>query len=110
MRLQRRAAVDAAQTNGASQETSSGPNRLLEIFVLPRCFACQTATELVEHLIAVNLPGIVIRLIDLSRPGTLRPAAVFAVPTYLLDGRVISLGNPDPAWLLSQLRIAQPST
>lgn len=83
---------------------------MLEIFVLPHCAACQTAKDLVEHIIALNLPGIVIRLIDLSHPGTLRPATVFAVPTYLLDGRVVSLGNPDPEWLLSQLRPAPPST
>lgn len=83
---------------------------MLEIFVLPRCAACQTAKDLVEQIVAMNLPGIDIRLIDLSHTGTLRPTTVFAVPTYLLDGRVVSLGNPDPAWLLSQLRMAPRST
>ena len=31
------------------------------------------------------------------------PEAVVALPAYLLDGRLISLGNPDPATLREQL-------
>ena len=44
-------------------------------------------------------------VVDLSQPETERPPRVFAVPTYLLDGTVISLGNPEERWLLDELGI-----
>ncbi len=38
-----------------------------------------------------------VHLGDLNRELARQPAAVFAVPTYLLNGRVISLGTPSEA-------------
>lgn len=78
-------------------------NQLLEIFVLPACLGCRTAAALAERVRAAALPGVDVRVVDLSEPGVARPDAVFAVPTYLLDGRVLSLGNPDSGWLLDRL-------
>lgn len=80
--------------------------RTLEIFVMPHCYGCDTAAAVAEHVSAQKLPNLTVRLIDLSTPGIPRPPTVFAVPTYLLDGRVISLGNPEEEWLLSQLTLA----
>ena len=77
--------------------------RVLDIYVAPACTGCETARRLAVALRARALPDVEIRLIDLSEPGAVRPPAVFAVPTYLLDGRVLSLGNPDEAWLLDRL-------
>jgi hypothetical protein len=77
--------------------------RSLEIFVMPHCFGCETARRLAERIRAQALPHVDVRLVDLSAPGAVRPSTVFAVPTYLLDGRVLSLGNPEEEWLLSQL-------
>jgi hypothetical protein len=77
--------------------------RLLEIFVLPYCFGCETARRLAECVRAQALPQVDVHLVDLSVPGAVRPPNVFAVPTYLLDGRVLSLGNPEQGWLLAQL-------
>ncbi|MFN3333366.1 MAG: hypothetical protein ACK47M_12725 [Caldilinea sp.] len=37
-----------------------------------------------------------LRVVDLAVPGEVIPEIVFATPTYLLDGRVWSLGNPSP--------------
>lgn len=79
--------------------------RTLEIFVMPHCYGCDTAAVVAERVSAQQLPNLTVRLIDLSRPGIPRPPAVFAVPTYLLDGRVISLGNPEVEWLLAQLAL-----
>jgi hypothetical protein len=90
----------------AHQEIPDGPIQVLEIFVLPGCIACQRAIDLASQILTANLPGVFVHLIDLSLPSTIRPATVFAVPTYVLDGRVVSLGNPDPEWLSSQLRPA----
>ena len=77
--------------------------RLLQVFVMPHCLGCETARRLAEQVRVQALPHVDVRLVDLSVAGAVRPPAVFAVPTYLLDGRVLSLGNPDEAWLLSQL-------
>lgn len=77
--------------------------RLLEIFVLPACFGCGIAVEMAERLRAQEMPGIEVRVVDLSTPGVVPPSAVFAVPTYLIDGRVVSLGNPEEPWLVEKL-------
>ncbi len=76
---------------------------VLEVYVGPACLASETARSLAEAMRARARPGLEVRLVDLGEPGAVRPPAVFAVPTYLLDGRVISLGNPDEAWLLERL-------
>jgi hypothetical protein len=77
--------------------------RILEIYIAPDCFGYETARGLAGTIRALNRPDLDVRLVDLSSPGVTRPAAVFAVPTYVLNGRVISLGNPDQADLLAQL-------
>ena len=80
--------------------------RVLDIYVAPDCFGCATARRLAASVRALALPGVEVRLVDLSESGAVRPEAVFAVPTYVLDGRVLSLGNPERAWLLDRLRVA----
>jgi hypothetical protein len=82
--------------------------RSLEIYVMPHCLGCETARRLAERVRARALSHLDVQLIDLSAPGTVRPRAVFAVPTYLLDGRLLSLGNPEEAWLLSRLAPTMP--
>lgn len=84
---------------------STEARRLLEIYVAGGCIGCETARRIVSDLRARSLPGLDVRLIDLHAPGAVRHPAVFAVPTYLLDGRVISLGNPDEPWLLDRLAV-----
>jgi hypothetical protein len=83
--------------------------RILEIYVAPDCFGCETACTLAGMVRALDWPDLEVRLLDLSSPGVTRPATVFAVPTYVLDGRVISLGNPEREWLLAQLAPSSPS-
>jgi hypothetical protein len=75
----------------------------LDIFVTPGCLRCDMALALADSIRARAIPAVEVRLIDLSAPGAERPDAVFAVPTYLLDGQVISLGNPEETWLIEQL-------
>ncbi len=77
--------------------------KLLQIVVDGACVGCETARGLAASVRALGVPGLEVDLIDLDEPGAVRPAAVFAVPTYLLDGRVLSLGNPEPEWLLAHL-------
>ncbi len=42
--------------------------------------------------IAPEFPQLKVELVDIDGPK--RPQNIFAVPTYVLDGRIISLGNP----------------
>ncbi len=82
------------------------PQSVLEIYVAPGCIASETARDLAGTIRTADRPGLEVRLVDLGEPDTVLPSAVFAVPTYLLDGRVISLGNPDESWLLARLGVA----
>ena len=82
--------------------------RILEIYVAPDCFGCETARDLAGTIHAFGWPHLEVRLLDLSEPHVTRPPEVFAVPTYLLDGRVISLGNPEREWLLDQVAPPPP--
>ena len=83
--------------------------RILEIYVAPDCFGCESARILAGSVRALRCPDLEVRLLDLSEPDVIRPPAVFAVPTYILDGRVISLGNPEQDWLLDRLTPPPPS-
>lgn len=82
--------------------------RVLEVYVVADCFGCARARELVAWLTAMELPQLDVRLIQLDEQGAARPPAVFAVPTYVLDGRVLSLGNPDQDWLIARLALDAP--
>ena len=86
----------------------AGVGRELDIYVAPGCLGCETARRLAAAVRDANVPDLDVRLIDLGAPDAVRPPAVFAVPIYLLDGRVLSLGNPDPAWLMERLAAPDP--
>jgi hypothetical protein len=80
---------------------------ILDIYVGPNCFGCDTAHTIAKEIQSIQLPGVRIRVIDLGNPANVRPASVFAVPTYLLNGRLLSLGNPEVEWLRDQLTDAR---
>jgi len=80
---------------------------ILDIYVGPNCFGCDTAHTIAKEMQSIELPGVRIRVIDLGDLANVRPASVFAVPTYLLNGRVLSLGNPEVEWLRDQLANAR---
>jgi hypothetical protein len=87
-------------------DTNQGKRQRLQIVVERSCLGWETARRLAALVRASGPPGVEVDLIDLAESGAVRPAAVFAVPTYLLDGRVLSLGNPEPEWLLARLGAA----
>lgn len=82
-------------------------NRSLEIYIAPSCFGCDRARQLAAEIRGWRLPHVTVQLRDLADPDTDRPDSVFAVPTYLLDDRVVSLGNPDVSRLY-QLLTSEP--
>lgn len=63
----------------------------LEVYVKEECWSCAESRRIVAE-VAHQFPGLGIKLIDIN--GSSRPQHIFAAPTYVLDGRIISLGNP----------------
>lgn len=51
-----------------------------------------------------QFPQIITEIINLDDPCSAKPASVFAVPTYLLDGEVVGLGNPYREQLFTRIR------
>jgi hypothetical protein len=72
----------------------------LQVYFEHDCWTCDETQRIVAEL-SPQFPRVAIELIDAARSGL--PENVFAVPTYVLDGRVISLGNPYPDELRRQL-------
>lgn len=63
----------------------------LQVYVREDCWTCAESRRIVSE-IAPQFPQIAVELLDLE--STNQPENIFAVPTYVLDGRVIFLGNP----------------
>jgi Thioredoxin domain len=79
--------------------------RSLKVYVSQHCSNCAEAVRLAEDT-AARFPGVVVQVIDLDRDSAPTPERIVAVPTYVLDGRVVSLGNPYPEELFARLREA----
>ena len=75
----------------------------LHVFIEAGCWSCRESRRLVAEL-APQFPQVKMELVDLS--SAQRPENVFAAPTYLLNGKVISLGNPYPNELRRKLEDA----
>lgn len=74
----------------------------LEIYLADHCENCQEAARLA--VLAASVPGVEVCMVNLDDPAANVPPTVVAAPTYILDGRIISLGNPYPDELLRLLR------
>jgi alanine dehydrogenase len=65
----------------------------LKIFVAEDCPGCVEARAIATH-IEQTYPNLYVEIIDINNDPTAVPEKVFATPTYILDDRVVSLGNP----------------
>lgn len=74
----------------------------VDIFVAEHCFVCEYAHE-IAALIENDFADVKLRVIDINKTEEAIPEAVFATPTYLLNGRVWSLGNPSPEQVQERL-------
>jgi hypothetical protein len=74
----------------------------LDIVVAPGCSGCDEA-RVVAPTLREQFPALHVEVIELDgrRPP---PDGVVATPTYLLDGAVVSLGNPRAADLIGMIR------
>jgi alkyl hydroperoxide reductase subunit AhpF len=75
----------------------------LEVYIAAECWSCQETERIVADMRS-QFPEIAIEMLDSAT--IVMPENVFAVPTYVLNGRVISLGNPTRESLSRQLSAA----
>ena len=68
---------------------------VLKIFVADYCSGCKEALETAES-VRQQYPNVLVNVIDITNSSQVVPEAVFATPTYMLNNRVVSLGNPAP--------------
>ena len=76
----------------------------LQVYVSDDCWTCEETRRIVAD-IAPRFPQVQVELLNLD--AVKRPSIVFAVPTYVLNGRVIFLGNPTRAELCLKLDLTQ---
>ncbi len=74
----------------------------LEIYITEQCTNCQEAVLIAEQ--ARTIAGLSVTVVNLDEPGQRVPPQVFAAPTYVLNGLVVSLGNPQRDTFLAGLR------
>lgn len=77
--------------NGAERFISMKP--VLKIFITEHCPGCSEAYQIAAWA-AQSYTNLIVELIDINLPDAVVPEAVFATPTYMLDDRIISVGNP----------------
>ncbi len=78
----------------------------LEVYVRPGCAGSARSGRVVQH-IRETLPDVRIHVIDMSHESGRHGHLVVATPTYVLRGRLFSLGNPRPEDLEAALRRAE---
>ncbi len=64
----------------------------LQVFIDADCDVCKRALSLAES-VGSDYPSVAVRVINMSEQVKQRDD-VFAVPTFVLNGEVFSLGNP----------------
>ncbi|MFQ5922197.1 MAG: hypothetical protein ACE5M4_05080 [Anaerolineales bacterium] len=71
----------------------------LDIYIDDCCETCDRARQIADQ-VRERMPQVEVNLIELTGE---KPDSVFAVPTYLLDGATLYLGNPSEAELFQRL-------
>jgi len=97
---------DDQVTHIQASERSALSTPHVAIYVTDHCANCDYARE-VARLIRAEYPGVSVTVVDLADPQEPVPDAVFATPTYLIDGRLWSLGNPSPQQIREKLSVAE---
>src|SRR5215831_14803776 len=89
---------------GVMLNSTNGKNRTmhLEIYITDQCTNCREAMLIAEQ--ARSIAGLEVTVVNLDEPGQRVPPQVFATPTYVLNGLVVSLGNPERGTFLAGLR------
>ena len=103
--VQDRTVLGRLSINPAANPAAEHDPVQVDIFVAEGCYACGYSKEVAAR-IRDDFPGVQVRLLDIADPDTDLPDAVFATPTYLLNGKLWSLGNPSPRDVTERLTTA----
>jgi alkyl hydroperoxide reductase subunit AhpF len=76
----------------------------LEIYISENCWSCEESVRIVEE-VGPLFPEVDFSLRTLHTSEV--PQEVFAVPTYVLEGKVVYLGNPTREQLVLKLQTTQ---
>jgi hypothetical protein len=82
--------------------TNNGNKPTLRIYIGQHCWSCDEAVRLAEQVRSM-FKGIKVEVIDLDIEGSVNSDDVFSTPTYVFNGRTISLGNPAPEELFAKV-------
>lgn len=63
----------------------------LTVYIADDCWSCAETQRILEDVVP-QFPNLLLNLVNTAQQPL--PENVFAVPTYLLNGKIISLGNP----------------
>ncbi len=66
----------------------------VSVYLAPGCMGCERACELVEELRSARVFDTSVRVIDLSADSSELPVDLIAIPSWYVNGKLISLGNP----------------
>jgi len=69
----------------------------LTVYLEEGCLGCERARQIADEVERTN-DTVDVEVLDLAE-ATVIPEAVIAVPAYMLDGRLVILGNPSLAEL-----------
>ena len=73
----------------------------LQVYVKQGCDSCERARKIAEQADA-EFPNLDVEVVDVSAANAEREE-VFAVPTFVLDDRILSLGNPQESQLHDEI-------
>jgi hypothetical protein len=79
----------------------------LDVYVADECWVCEETRRIVAD-VAPQFPNVKIELHDINNGNV--PRRVFATPTYVLDDRVIYMGNPTREELEEKLILVQQAS
>jgi glutaredoxin len=77
----------------------------LRVYIAHHCVVCHEALQIIEK-IKHGFAEVDVQVIDLEADRIDNIDGVFSVPTYVLDGRTVFLGNPEAEALERKLRDA----
>lgn len=82
--------------------TDNGSKPTLRIYIGKHCWSCEEAVRLAEE-VSSKFVRLNVEVIDLDAEGSVNADDVFSIPTYVFNGRTISLGNPSPDELFAKV-------
>ncbi len=81
----------------------------LSLYISSECFSCQESILMMAD-VERSFPQLRTEIVNLDDAQAEKPDSVFAVPTYVLDGQILSLGNPHREVFISLIRNALSSS